>query len=118
MLTDMCQRRKTCGIWNCHEHPSVLNYRHICGVINLIRWLATRVCQTSACRVSWPTLGSPTEQVARNCNVEIARPKLRDFHRRLRGRPEPGPPESTRRPGPRVDGVVLPHPRMAEDARL
>ena len=45
------------------------------------------------------------------------RPKLRDFHRRLRRRADPGSPESARPQGPRVDRVVLPHARVAEDAR-
>src|SRR5438477_11296175 len=45
------------------------------------------------------------------------RPKLRDFNRRLRRRADPGSRESARPQGPRVDGVVLPHARVAEDAR-
>ena len=37
--------------------------------------------------------------------------------RRLRRRPAPGPREPARRPRPRADGVVLPHARVAADAR-
>src|SRR5207249_4247509 len=51
------------------------------------------------------------------CHVETPRPMLRDFPRRLRCRAEPGSPESARRERARVDGVVLPHTRLAEDAR-
>ena len=53
----------------------------------------------------------------RSDRVEIARAELWSFARRLRRRAEPGSAESARRQRARADGVVLPHARVAADAR-
>ena len=64
-----------------------------------------------------PPAGPSRRPSSEECSVETPRPKLCDFNRRLRCRAEPRSPESARRQRPRIDGVVLPHAPMAEDAR-
>ena len=54
----------------------------------------------------------PTKQRG-TCSVETSRPKLRDLHRWLRRRTEPGSRTPARREGPRTDGIVLPHAHVA-----
>src|SRR6266480_3686284 len=48
----------------------------------------------------WPTVGPCQWASSEECSVATPRPVLRNFHRRLRCRAEPGSAESARRQGP------------------